>query len=69
MKLAREKKIKVDWFRSRKKVLTENKLEDENDQALTSGDDGDRLILLRMNMSLSRSSVSESVSFCLKLKF
>lgn len=54
---------------ARKKDLTENKLEDENDQALTSGDDGDRLILLRMNMSLSRSFVSESVSFCLKLKF
>ena len=32
-------------------------------------DDSDRLTLLRMDMSLSRSSTSELVRFCQNLKF
>lgn len=45
--------------------MIENKLESDNDQALTSKDDGDRLTLLRM--SLSRSFIFELMRFCQKL--
>ena len=52
MKLVGEKIIEVDWFdNARKKDLPENKAKDEKDQALTSRDDGDRLTLLRLDMS------------------
>ena len=52
MKLVGEKIIEVDWFdNARKKDLPENKPKDEKDQALTSRDDGDRLTLLRLDMS------------------
>lgn len=64
MKLVGKKRIEVDWFdKAKKKDLTENKLGDEKDQAVTFGGDGNRLTLLRMDMSLSRFSISESVRF------
>ena len=41
-----------------KNNLTENKLEEVNDQVLAFGIDGHRCILVRADMSLSRSSMS-----------
>lgn len=62
----RRKRIEVDWLdKARKKDLIENKLESDNDQALTSKDDSDRLTLLRM--SLLRSFIFELMRFCQKL--
>lgn len=62
----RRKRIEVDWLdKARKKDLIENKLERDNDQALTSKDDSDRLTLFRM--SLSRSLIFELMRFCQKL--
>ena len=70
MKLIGEKKTKVDWLdKVRKKDLTKNEFEGGNDRALTYDDDSDRLTLFRMDMSFSRSSISESVRFCQKFKF
>ena len=70
MKLAREKKTKVKWLNEvKKKDLTKNKLKGDNGQGLISGDDSVRLTPLGMDMSLSRSSVFESIRFRWKSKF
>ena len=70
MKLAKEKGIKVDCFdKTRKKDFIENKLKDYEDQTLTTRDDGVRLTLLKMEMSLLRAFISESMRFRQKFKF
>ena len=48
--------------------MTINKLEGDNEQALTVGDEGDKLTLFTMDMSVSRSFIFESVRFFGKLK-
>ena len=56
-------------MRLRKKDLTKNKLKGDNKQGLISRDYGVRLTLLGMDMSLSRSSIFESIRFRWKSKF